>query len=211
MNPTLVNPNRRRFMKLSAAGAALAFLPFMGGCNAIQDIENWVPIGEGAIDSIMAILEANNIAISPVIQLAEAAVNAAITDLLSACRAYLATTPPPVGTLQKIQTMLSDVTSSFSNFFAQLNLPQGSSLFSLVTGLVKIVLDTISGFAAQIASPAALRIVGSIRASGVSIPITPRRRTRRKFKKDWNSALDSAKGVQVPAQAYEKLSLLEHL
>ena len=48
--------------------------------------------------------------------------------------------------------------------------------------------------------------------SGQAIPVTPKARTRRAFKKDWNSQLDvgAKAGLMIPKTAYLPVSFFEH-
>ncbi len=104
----------------------------------------------------------------------------------------------------------------FEAFLWGLSLPTGGLLASIVA-IAEIIFSTIAAFQNKLpAAPAGAKthlLASAYRVAGVSVTVVPKERSRRAFKKDFNSQLDTAKaaGVTVPQQAYLKLSLLEHL
>jgi len=203
--------NRREFGKLAGASAlglaAMSSGFVLTGCNWVQDVENWTQTGEESIASIESILTANNV---PIPQGPLNIVNAAFAAIHEACAAYLATTPPPVGALQKIQTALQDCSAAIGSFITALGLP-GGNLLSLIVSLGELLLSTIAGFANQATAASKSAVVGlTMRVGAASYSITPKVRSRRGFKKDWNGTLHGAHGVSVPKAAEMHVSLFEH-
>lgn len=216
-----MNLSRREFGKkiaFTALGARIAMLTAVGGsvelagCNVIDDIENWVPVGEAAVNSILALLGANGIAITPAITLAESVINAALVALKDAVIEYEATTPPPVGTLQKIEAAAQAVVDNFGTFFTALGLPQVSSIANLILSLVKVVVSTVMGFINDLTGKTKTVTASvSLKAAGQVVSVTPKKRTKRAFKHDWNDTLKVAgSGVVCPASVYMKVSFFEH-
>ena len=209
---------RRRFFGHLAGSALIARMALAGatgitavelsGCNVVTDIENWIPTGEAAVNAILAVLTANSIPISVGVSTFAGLVETGLNDLLAAVKEYQATTPPPVGALEKIQTILQDISDQFSSFTTSLS-GVAAKVLAVVESLAEIVISTIGGFVGQLGTSASANL--SLRLG--ARPVAAVHRTRRKFKHDWNSALDSAKksGVIVPNAAYLKLSLVEHL
>jgi hypothetical protein len=207
---------RREFAKkvtFTAVGARLAMLIATGstielaGCNIIDDIENWVPVGEAAVNSILAILTANGVPIAAGISAVVNVIETAFNDLIAAAKEYQSTTPPPVGTLAKIETIMQDISDQFSSFVSQLSGIAGTIL-TVVVALVKVVISTIGGFVSQL--PTSARALAKLN-SHQAVSASPVHRTRRAFKKDWNATLESGKtqGVACPASAYLPVSFWE--
>lgn len=207
---------RRDFAKRSAASilviSASACAFEMEGCGVIDDIENWIPVGEATLNSIVAVLGANGITISPVITEAENVVNAALAALKAGVAEYNSTSPAPVGALAKVQGGFKAVTDAFQSFLSSLNIP-GGSLLAEIVALVQIIFSTIAAFQNQLPSSNSVMLGNTVRMGNTMITYTPKHRTRRRYKHDYNSQLDAGKkiGVNIPQQAYMKLSLMEHL
>jgi hypothetical protein len=195
--------NRRQFIgHLTKVAAIAVLLPAtfeMEGCNVLSEIQAWVPTGEKAVNAILAVLVANNIPVSAGVQAAVGLVETGFNDLLAAIQEYESTTPPPVGALAKIQTIMKDISDQFSNFVAQLS-GTGSNVLKVVVALATVVISTIGGFISQLGPTPAPSV--ELKLSGVVIPAV--QRSNRKFKSDWNSQLNSAKalGVNCPKYAY---------
>jgi len=209
---------RRQFGGHLVKGAAIATLAAstieLGGCSVFTDIENWVPVGEAALNSILAELAANNVPLSSEAQAIVKDIEAGFDAITAAVQEYQSTTPPPVGALAKVQTAFKDVVDQLSAFLSNLALP-GGNIVTLISGLASIVFSTIAAFLNKLPALATVTAIGPIhsyRLSGLTYTVTAKYRTRRGFKKDWNSQLDSAKskGVVVTQAAYMKLSLFEH-
>ena len=194
----LANPTRRTFVLKGGAaviaGRALlgtaVSLPafFLGGCNIIQDIQNWIPIALASLASITALLGP---LVSPAIALIIAPIKTGFADLLAATQAYADDTNPAdkATTLAKIQTYLNDLVS---NFQVLLNSLPGGAIVSLAIGLVQIILSTIAGFLGQLPPSASLKMAKTLTVKGQTVAITPVVRTRRRYKHDWNTAVTDA-------------------
>jgi hypothetical protein len=216
--------NRREFVKrssLTAIGIRLAIGASslgMVGCNVFTDIENWVPVGIAAVNSILGVLSANGVVISAPIQLAVKTLMDAFNAITAAVKEYQSASPAPVGTLAKVELAIKDVLDQFGAFLNQLNvLPNG--LFAIISGLAQVVISTITAFMGELpaTSTAAYARASAVRTTysvgAVMIPVVPKKRSVKQFKKDFNSTLDGAKntGVAVPQASYLKLTLSEHL
>jgi hypothetical protein len=219
--------NRRSFVTraaLSTVGTRFAYLAAVSGvaltsegCNVFSDIANWVPVGEAAVNSIVSVLTSNGFVISTAIQTAVNLIFGALTSLDNAIIAYQSTTPPPAGTLDKVETFIGDVLNNFKSFLASLNISGG--LLGIITGLATVVLSTIEAFINDLPAttmPHLKRtiVVGdTFRIANTTMPIVPVHRTRRVFKRNFNSVLDSGASVDVlvAPSAYMHLTLLEHL
>ena len=210
--------NRREFGGHLVKGATIVTLAAttieLSGCNVFTDIENWVPVGEAALNSIVAELAANNIPLSATAQAVVKDIETGFGAIIAAIQEYQATNPPPVGALAKVQTALKDVVDQLTAFLADLALP-GGNIVTLISGLASIIFSTIAAFLNKLPASTAVTAIGPIhsyRLSGLTYSVTAKYRTRRGFKKDWNSQLNSAKaeGVVVTQAAYMKLTLLEH-
>jgi hypothetical protein len=211
--------SRRGFMKGAGYGLVILRLATLAGvttvaledagCNVFTDIENWVPVGETAVNSILSVLTANGILVTPAISGIVTLVEAGFNALIAAIKEYQSTTPPPVGALQKIQTAFQDISDQFSAFVGQLSGVAGKVL-TVVVALVKVVISTIGGFVGELPASAASVLAKVSMNSAIATP--PVHRTRRGFKKDFNSTLDAGakQGVICPSGAYMHLSLLEH-
>lgn len=206
--------NKRAILIMAAAGAGVT----VAGCNVIKDIEDWVPVGITAFKGIESVLAANGFALTPAQQLIANATLAALTDLQMACAEYLATTPPPVGTAQKVETFLRDVVNNFSGFLQSLNLPVGS-LLDLIAGLVMVVLSTLAGFQNELMAKLGTKVqfvggtaqIGEHMAAGM-LSIKPQQRTHKQFVKDWNGCCQTrAKELKIQPTVYLKLHWYEHL
>jgi hypothetical protein len=219
------NIERRQFIQrasLAVLGVRLAFSAGLSGislilfgCNVFNDILNWVPVGQAAVTSILSVLTGNGVLINPAMQSIIALINAGFTALIAAIKEYQSTTPAPVGTIAKIQAAFGDVVDNFKTFLASLNVSGG--LLAIVAGLAQVVFSTVAAFMNQLPAPvAALRttmLASAVRVGGVDFAVIPKHRTRRAFKKDWNSTLNqgSSAGVVVPKSAYLHVTLFEHL
>lgn len=194
-----------------AQGASLVGVSlYASGCNVFNDILNWVPVGEAALNSILSVLTANGVIILPGLQVYVNLIEAGFTALTGAIKEYQSTVPPPVGAIAKIQTAFKDIVDNFRTFLASLNIQGG--LVAIIVGLAQVVFSTIAAFLNQLPPATSMlrsAVVGhSFQVSGLNVPVIPKMRTRRAFKKDFNAALDNgpAVGVVVPSVAHLKLS-----
>ena len=200
--------NRRDFTRRISAGllllAASGMSLFIAGCNVFADILSWVPVGEAALNSILAVLTGNGVIISPAIQSIVALIEAGFTALTAAVKEYQSTTPPPTGALSKVETAFKDIVDNFSTFLSSLSV--SGSLLGIITGLAQIVLSTIAAFVNRLPVSTAMKSV-SVRLSNVKvgsevIVVTPKPRTASAFKKDFDAVLKSAPAdVKVPPNA----------
>lgn len=209
--------NRREFVGSIGKGAAIIALGGatieMSGCNVFNDIENWIPVGEAAVNSILSTLAANNIGISPTAAAVVKDVFASFDALKAAIAEYKSTTPPPAGALAKVQTAFKDITDQLGTFLQNVQLP-GGNIVTLVVGLANVVFSTIAAFANQLpTNGATIAAPTRYRVSGLEYGVVPKSRSRRAFKHDFNAELDKAKGfgVIVPHSAYLKVSIFEKL
>jgi hypothetical protein len=209
------NPTRRDFGKaagLTALALATSTSPFLlSGCNVITDIENWVPIAQASVNSLEAILTTNGINVGPVTAVLND-IQAGLAAVLGAAQQYAATTPAPVGALQKIEAAFQAVVANFGKFLTQLNLP-GGGLLNLISALVGLVLSTIAGFINRLPTPpAGFTVSFSVKTPGGFLTVVPKSRSRREYKKDFNSQIDAGAtaGVKIPAGAKLHVSFFEH-
>jgi hypothetical protein len=172
-------------MKLSRRGFAIFALKatmipifattlLMTGCNAVSDLETWIPVALTAVSQIVKLL-------GPVIP---APVGAAIALIQAAFAALLTT----IQNYKKGTSVLSDIAngivaveSAFSSFFASLSV--NSTLLATIEGLAAIIISTIQAFAGEIgpAPPATFAI------NGKAVPVTPIKRSVKQFTADWNA------------------------
>jgi hypothetical protein len=172
-------------MKLSRRGFAtsvtkwmmiLLFAPtiVMTGCNAVSDLENWIPVALTAVSQIVKLLGP---AIPAPVSAAIAIIQAAFAALLSAIQNY----KKGSGVLADIANGIAAVEAAFNSFFATLNVP--SALIDTIEGLAAIIISTIQAFAGEIGPGPA----PTLAINGKAIPVTPKKRSINQFKSDWNT------------------------
>jgi hypothetical protein len=203
--------NRRSFtgrissalLFLAAGGASI----LISGCNVFSDILSWVPVGEAALNSILAVLTGNGVIISPVIQSVVSLIEAGFSALTAAVKEYQSTTPAPVGALSKVETAFKDIVDNFSTFLSSLNVSGG--LLGIITGLAQIVLSTIAAFVNRLPASTAMKAV-SVKLARVnvgnppnaSVIVIPKARNKSAFVKDFDAVLKSAPAdVKIPPNA----------
>ncbi len=209
--------NRRTFVQRTGGAlvalAAIGTSAFTSGCNNIfTDILNWVPVGLSAISSVLTLLSGAGLVLGPGVMVIMGLIQAGMADLKLAIVQYQSTTPPPAGSLAKIDAFLSDLVSNIGNVMQQL--PGGTSnVITLVVGLFELVLSTIQGFITQVPMAAAMprtkaMLARPLMVNGRAVVIYPRTNlSRRHFIHDFN-ALATA-GGHPEAKLHE--SLLQHL
>jgi len=206
------------FPVLRVAGVGAGAL-LMEGCDPVQELLNFAPIAEDAINSIQTLLTANGFVFSAPILLALAVAKAALVDLKGAAVEYLAVTPPPQGALQKVEAAVKAVVDNFGDFLSSLGLP-GGNLLSTIAGIIQFVLSTIAGFMTkepQLAQVAKARLTAvysrSANGSTTVLPIVPHKRSHASFKSGYNEILESGAkaGLNCPATVYMHISIAEHL
>jgi hypothetical protein len=168
--------NRRQFAGSLTKGV-LAFLVFsssiLTGCNAVSDLETWIPVALTAVSQIVKLL--GPVVPAPVAA-AIAIIQAAFAALLTAIQSY----QKGSGVLADIANGIAAVESAFSTFFAALNVP--SVLLDTIEGLAAIIISTIQAFAGEIGpAPATFAI------NGKAVPVTPVKRSAKQFTADWNA------------------------
>jgi hypothetical protein len=170
--------NRRQFATSSIRGLlAFAAISASGltGCNAITDLENWIPVALTAVSAIVKLL-------GPIVPAPVAAaivlIQAGFSAILTAIQNYKAGS----GILSDIQNAITAVEAAFASFFQSLSVPSG--LLNTIEGLAGIILSTIAAFANQIGpSPAPLP---TARVSGNTVSYAPQKRSVSQFKSDWD-------------------------
>jgi len=181
-----MNLSRRDFNRLALASAALGPAMLATGCNLETDILNYSKVGKQAFDNVVAILEADGVLPAGGNQFSKA-VDAAFDAVTAAVNAFQAQNP--TGTLADISAALVAVTTAINAFLSELNIPVPSTV-TLVIALVSVILSTIAGFLTQLPpSPGAAATAIHVRKIGArTFEITPKMRSVRKFKRDWNAA-----------------------
>ena len=195
-----MNLTRREAIK---TGAILTFscasLTAMSGCNLETDILNYSKVGKAAFDSVVAMLEQRGVLPAGGTQFTRA-VDAAFDAVSAAVAAY--ENKDAGGTLAAISAALDAVTAAISQFLAETNIAE-PPLLSLVLALLQVILGTIAGFLTKLPPvPAGLNHQPG---PGRQLSITPKLRTVRQFKRDWNAAAAGHAELQL------KLTFWEHL
>jgi hypothetical protein len=196
---------RRKFLKqgffaalgarMLLAGATGGAALFMMGCNVFEDIENWVPVGLAAFQSVVSLLASAGV-INPVadagINLLISAITNAFNQIVADVKAYQAITPAPAGALQKIQATLSIIVQNLQAFLNSINVTD-SKLLDTIVGLAQIILSTIAAFendlVAKGAQPGTMSPTRRTHLShnARTIQIVPQARTVNQFISDFNS------------------------
>jgi len=184
---------------LASTGSATILLNACNPSSVFAEIEAWAcpPAGgttsplQNAINGIVTILGPF---LPPGATVLIAAITASVTAACGATQEYLNTTPPPVGIIAKIQTALTDIADNLQAFLNAFNIP-GNPIIAVVIGLAQVILSTIAGFLGKlpVAAGAAKTMVirASVRFSGVSAPVTPKVRTVKSFKSDYNAVCEA--------------------
>ena len=197
-----MNLTRREFTKSTAAlaaGAAVSSALELTGCNLETDILNYSKVGKAAFDSVVAMLEQRGVLPAGGTQFTRA-VDAAFDAVAAAVAAYQAGNG--TGTLAEISAALAAVTAAISQFLSETNIAE-PPLLSLVLALLQVILGTIAGFLTKLPPvPAGLNHQPG---PGRQLSITPKLRTVRQFKRDWNAAAAGHAELQL------KLTFWEHL
>jgi hypothetical protein len=90
----------------------------------------------------------------------------------------------PDGPISDVANAVSDVETSFQNFFASLNIP--AALLNTIEALGTVILSTLQGFANLVLGTTTASMVYKL--AGRTVAFTPQKRTIRRFKKDYNAA-----------------------
>lgn len=157
---------------LSLASIASGFM--IGGCNAVTDLENWIPVALTAVSQIVKLL--GPLVPAPV-SAAIVIIQAAFSALLTAIQNY----KKGSGVLADISSAIAAAEAAFQSFFATLSVPSG--LLATIEGLAAIILSTIQAFANEInPTPAP-----TLAVNGKAVPFSSKKRSLRQFKADWNT------------------------
>lgn len=193
----------RRQFNVGAFTIAIFSSVLMAGCNVMQDIVNWIPVGIGSVNALLNLLSAAGIVLGPGVTLTIGLIQAGFADLQNAILEYQATTPPPAGTLAKIDTFLSDLVSNWQNVVNQLP-PLTGSLVSLVAGLIELVISTIQGFINGLPPATSAQLVKTKRAfrpnmpfQGQTITLIAVKRSRRQYVREWNKLVGEHKEARL--------------
>jgi hypothetical protein len=201
-------------LRIATLSGISAFLVSCGG-NVFSNILSWIPIGEAALNSILAVLSANGIILIPGLQVYVSLIEAGLTALTAAIKEYQSTVPAPVGALAKIETAFKDIVDNFKTFLASLNVSGG--LLAIIVGLAQVVLSTIAAFMNQLPAASSLRrtvVLGhTFLVGSATVTVIPKQRNRKEFKNAINGVLDGGPnaGVVIPPSARMKLSFFERL
>lgn len=185
--------NRREFGRIAGIGVLAATVGgstiALDGCNVWTEIEQWLPTGIAAFESVVVLvapLAAPGIdAIAEAVKAAFAVLSAAVDQYRNAPADQKATF------LQKVTLAFELVSSNLQQFLSAINVASTNPIIAIVLGLVKIILSTIMGFVNRIA-PSSSTASRSMKMGGQSITVTPVLRSRAKFKADFNSELVAA-------------------
>jgi len=194
--------NRRAFISNIGKTAVVLGLSSMVGCsfsNVYANILKYIPVGLSAFNAIVAILSGAGI-IPPggsvVIAVAINLVKAAFADLQTAITQWQnAPAASKAGLLGAITTALTIVEADLQNFWASLNIPDGT-LASLIEGLLGVIVSTLMAFSSQLPpatpSPALTAALEKRKSLRRTITVTPKMRTVKEFKVEFNAKLNEA-------------------
>lgn len=180
--------NRREFAgHLATGGLAVAVLGgglSLEGCSVWTEIEQWVPVGIAAFESVVVLvapLAAPGInALAETVKAGFASLAAAVDSYISAPAAQKATF------LAKVQLIFEDISQNLQAFLNAVNVGTSNPIIKIVLGLVNIILSTIAGFVNRI-TPASSIKTTSLKMGGQVIVVTPKLRNKNQFKKDFNA------------------------
>ena len=198
--------SRREFHKSSigllalAAGGSLT----LEGCSVLTDIQNGVNAAQSGWGLVLAELEKNEIltATNPLV----GEVNAAFMSVQAALA--IAESEPTQTTKQKIADALLALSAAIQAFLADAPIPPGALLTAIV-GALSIVLSTIAGWLTELPAPAPPSTFkvkfgpSTFKVKfGGTVNITPKKRTARQVKKDWNSAVGGKANLKLHVSSF---------
>lgn len=182
---------RREFIKKS--GQLLAFFAAAGSlivqaaCNATDvwhEIEQWVPLGIDGFNSIIALVDP---LMSPAITAITTLIKAGFAVLSGAIDDYInAPAADKSSLIGKVETALTDLSNHFQDFVTAISV-SGNPIVTIAVALIKIILDTISGFVQKIVPTAAHAMLHELRAGATVVTINPVLRNRKEFIAVFNS------------------------
>ena len=186
--------NRRSFVKQTGMGiGALALAGgtiLETGCGLWADILAYAQTGIAAFVAVVNLLVASGVipaGTGSAIDLVITAVKAAFADVQAAVQAYDAAPASQKQTLAgKIATAITVAMQEIQQFWNDLKIPD-SKLAALISGLLGIILSTLSAFLPQLPAPASLA-----RSVPLTLPFTPKKRSVHAFKSEWNQMMVAA-------------------
>lgn len=195
---------RRDFMK-SVSGlwlglVAISSTLFLAGCDVVDELATYVPIGIQAVTQLLNLLGSFGIiplgtgtAAAALLQV----ITTAFQDVLADIKLWKAN--PSNTLLQNIQSELQAISQQLSAFVAQLAIPN-SKWLQLVTAVLGLILSQLAGYIAGIAkqmgSTTATAVATSRRTitlrQGSTIAVEPSHRRVAEFRKEFNAQVHAA-------------------
>ena len=169
---------RAFFSRIGAILATICMVPYLAGCNAITDLEHWIPVALSAVSSIVKLL-------GPIVPAPVSAIIVLIQAGFSALLAAIQSYQSGKGVLADITNAIESIEGNFQAFFAQLNV--SPSLLALIEGLASLILSTIQAFSNEISPASANRLMAHVGNTGRIMTITPVKRSISQFKAVWNA------------------------
>ena len=196
-----MNLTRRQFNRaVPTTIAALAMRPLLlglavggavslEGCNVVSDIQAYIPVAEEALGIVVNLLTAAGV-LHPGSATIVADADVAFAAILAAIQSYLNAPPADKATLlEKITTAVQSAENAIQAFLNQINIPGSNlNLLNLIFGLLNVILSTLAGFLGQLPVPVTMHLVMKYPVP-VPLSITPKVRSVRAFKKDWNAVV----------------------
>lgn len=192
--------NRRNFISLSFITTLFMSALGMAGCSFASieaQIKIYLPIAVTAISNLLNLL--GSVGVIPLGTGTAAAalvetINAAVVAALQAIDEYENDPAADKATLiGKIVSILKAISDNVSSFVSALNLT-GNPIISTVTAVVSVIVSTLAGFIQSLmpATPApvtAKAVSRPVTVGGVPVAIAPKRRDRKQFVSDYNTAM----------------------
>lgn len=172
--------------------AALGNIITSTACGLFDSILAYVGVGLQAFGSVVDLLAGAGV-IPPgegtLLHLAINAVKVGFADVQAAVTAYDNAPPDQKGTLKgKISVVLAILEADIQKFWDDLKIPD-SKLASLVQGLLGIILSTLAAFQTQLPAPPKLAKVEASKNFSRRIVYTPKKRSVKDMRKDFNQLL----------------------
>jgi hypothetical protein len=185
---------RREAIKMVGLFALVASLPAACSWKSVFNaIREYVPVGLQAFLGVVGVLTGGgviSVGTNALIDAAIALVTKAFNDVNTAVTQYQQT--PPVGTVATISAVLNAVSTSIGKFLTDIHVPD-AQLAALVSGLINVILSTISGFQAQLPNqPAVLQAAAphTYTVGSQTTTVLPRHRSLSQFKHDYNAVVE---------------------
>jgi hypothetical protein len=170
---------RRNFIgTLSAAGIGALTIPLVE-CNSTDvwhEIEQWVPVGIQAFQSILALVAP---LAAPGIDAIAQLVEAGFASLSAAIDAYLNAPAADKATLsQKIILIFNDITNNIQSFLTAIG-QSSNPIVKIAVALIQIIVSTIEGFLKQIMPAPPVPV--SFKVGRDTVTVVPVVRSRKDF------------------------------